>query len=70
MPMMAAPAKVPYIRSLIRILPWPSADMANEVTTLAEMAQYALIMPLFAKNGAVLTIVVGPTTGTSKKMHG
>lgn len=67
---MAAPANVPYIRSFILILPCPTADIAREVTTLAEMAQYALIMPLFAKKGAVLVTAVGVTTGTSKKIHG
>lgn len=38
-PMIAAPAKVPYIRSFILILPFPTADIAKEVTTHVEMHQ-------------------------------
>lgn len=53
-PIMAAPAKVPYIRSLILILPYITADKAKEVTTDADIHQYALIAPLNSKNGGVV----------------
>lgn len=69
-PIIAAPAKTPYIRSLILILPWITALRAREVTTHVEMAQYAAIIPFSAKKGVVLTEGVDPIKGTSKKIHG
>lgn len=53
-PIMAAPAKTPYIRSFILILAWMTADIAKDVTTQAEIPKYAAFMPFSAKNGVVL----------------
>lgn len=69
-PIMAAPAKVPYMRSLILILPWMTADQAIEVTTDALMAQYALIIPFSPRKGDVVVEYWTPTAGTSQKMVG
>ena len=68
--MIAAPANVPYIKSFILIFPYSVAESANEVTTEAEMAQYALIIPLLARKGGVLIVVVGVTLGTSSMIQG
>ena len=64
-PTIAAPAKVPYIKSLVLILPFMTADMASEVTTDALIAQYALIMPFWSRKGAVLVFVVATKSGVS-----
>lgn len=69
-PIIAAPAKTPYIKSFILILAWITADNAKEVTTHADIAQYAEIIPFYAKNGAVFVTALGPTFGTSQNMHG
>ena len=69
-PIIAAPANTPYIKSLILIFPWITADKASEVTTHAEIPKYAAIIPFSAKKGVVFTAVVAPTLGTSKKMQG
>ena len=68
-PMIAAPAKVPYIRSFILILPYITADKAKEVTTHVEIHQYALIAPLYSKNGGVNRVPFG-IVGTSRNIDG
>jgi len=70
-PMIAAPAKVPYIRSFILILPYITADKAKEVTTHVDIHQYALIAPLYSKNGCVSRVLSGRVTaGTSRNIDG